>query len=64
MSLKDLIKNFIVENDENLITLTPEDYIEVLGDVGGIAARVPMLKPYRGKGIVINGDLAVSGSKY
>ena len=63
MSLKDLIKNFIVENDENLITLTPEDYIEVLGDVGGIAARVPMLKPYRGKGIVINGDLDLRNFK-
>jgi hypothetical protein len=57
MSLKYLIKNFIVENDENLITLTPDEYTEVLGDVGGIADRVPMLKPYRGKGIVINGDL-------
>ena len=57
MSLKYLIKNFIVENDENLITLTPDEYTEVLDDVGGIAARVPMLKPYRGKGIVIKGDL-------
>ena len=57
MSLKYLIKNFIVENDENLITLTPDEYTEVLDDVGGIAARVSMLKPYRGKGIVINGDL-------
>jgi hypothetical protein len=57
MSLKYLIKNFIVENDENLITLTPDEYTEVLDDVGGIAARVSMLKPYRGKGIVIKGDL-------
>jgi len=57
MSLKYLIKNFIVENDENLITLTPDEYTEVLDDVGGIAARVSNLKPYRGKGIVINGSL-------
>jgi len=57
MSLKYLIKNFIVENDENLITLTPDEYTEVLDDVGGIAARVANLKPYRGKGIVIKGDL-------
>ena len=48
MSLKYLIKNFIVENDENLITLTPDEYTEVLDDVGGIAARVANLKPYSG----------------
>ena len=63
MSLKYLIKNFIVENDENLITLTPDEYTEVLDDVGGIAARVSNLKPYRGKGIVINGDLDLRNFK-
>jgi hypothetical protein len=31
--------------------------LETLEDVGGIAARVASLKPYRGKGIVINGSL-------
>jgi len=61
--IKYLIKNFIVENDENLITLTPDEYTEVLDDVGGIAARVSNLKPYRGKGIVINGDLDLRNFK-
>ena len=56
-SMRDFIKNFLLEQDENLVTLTPEQYKDVLEDVGGIAARVSMLKPYRGKGIVINGDL-------
>jgi len=55
--MRDFIKNFLLEQDENLVTLTPEQYKDVLEDVGGIAARVSMLKPYRGKGIVINGDL-------
>lgn len=55
--MRDFIKNFILEQDENLVTLTPEQYKDVLEDVGGIAARVSNLKPYRGKGIVINGDL-------
>ena len=56
-SMRDFLKNFILEQDENLITLTPDQYLDTLEDVGGIAARVSNLKPYRGKGIVINGDL-------
>ena len=55
--MRDFIKNFLLEQDENLVTLTPDQYLDTLEDVGGIAARVSMLKPYRGKGIVINGDL-------
>jgi len=55
--MRDFFKNFLLEQDENLVTLTPDQYLDTLEDVGGIAARVSMLKPYRGKGIVINGDL-------
>jgi hypothetical protein len=55
--MKDFIKNFLLEQDDNLVTLTPDQYKEILEDVGGIAARVANLKPYRGKGIVINGSL-------
>lgn len=54
MSIKHFVKNFIVENDENIIQMSPEDYLEVLDDVGGIAERV--YKVYR-KPIVITGDL-------
>mgnify|MGYP003351416009 CR=1 FL=1 len=61
--MRDFLKNFILEQDENLITLTPEQYKETLEDVGGIAARVANLKPYRGKGIVINGDLDLRNFK-
>jgi len=55
--MKNFIKNFLLEQDDNLVTLTPEQYLETLEDVGGIAERISKLKPYRGKGIVINGDL-------
>jgi hypothetical protein len=55
--MRDFFKNFLLEQDENLVTLTPDQYTETLEDVGGIAARVANLKPYRGKGIVINGGL-------
>ena len=54
MSIKHFVKNFIVENDEDIIQMSPEDYLEVLDDVGGIAERV--YKVYR-KPIVITGDL-------
>jgi hypothetical protein len=54
MSIKNFVKNFIVENDEDIIQMSPEDYLEVLDDVGGIAERV--YKVYR-KPIVITGDL-------
>lgn len=63
MSLKNFLKNYIVEQDENLVSMSPEDYLEVLGDVGGIASRVANLKPYRNKGIVITGPLNLSNFK-
>ena len=56
-SMRDFFKNFLLEQDENLVTLTPDQYLDTLEDVGGIASRVANLKPYRGKGIVIKGDL-------
>ena len=55
--MKDFFKNFIIEQDENLVSISPEDYLDLLEDVGGIAERITRLKPYRNKGIVITGDL-------
>jgi hypothetical protein len=57
MSIKTFLRNYLIEQDENLVIVTPEQYIETLENVGGIADRITKLKPYRGKGIVINGDL-------
>lgn len=63
MSLKKFFKNYILEQDENLVSISPDDYLELLDDVGGIAERISRLKPYRGKGIVITGPLDVSKYK-
>jgi len=63
MSLKKFFKNYILEQDENLVSISPDDYLELLEDVGGIAERISKLKPYRGKGIVITGPLDVSEYK-
>lgn len=57
MSIKGFITNFILEQDDNLVTITPDQYLELLDNVGGVAERVSKLKPYKGKGIVINGNL-------
>jgi hypothetical protein len=63
MSIKKFFKNYIVEQDENLVSISPEDYLELLENVGGIAERISKLKPYRGKGIVITGPINVSNYK-
>ena len=63
MSIKKFFKNYIVEQDENLVSVSPEDYLELLENVGGIAERISKLKPYRGKGIVITGPINVTNYK-
>jgi hypothetical protein len=63
MSIKKFIKNFIIEQDENLVQVSPDEYLETLENVGGVADRISKLKPYRGKGIVITGPLNVSNYK-
>ena len=63
MSIKKFFKNYIVEQDENLVSVSPEDYLEILENVGGIAERISNLKPYRGKGIVITGPINVTNYK-
>ena len=63
MLIKNLLSNLLIEQDDSLVTITPEQYLEQLEDVGGIAKRIPMLKQYRGKGIVINGSLDLRNRK-
>jgi len=63
MSMKNFIKDFLLEQDENLVTITPDQYLDTLDSVGGIASRVAMLKPFKGKGIVIDGDLDLRNFK-
>lgn len=63
MSIKKFFKNYILEQDENLVSISPNDYIELLEDVGGVAERITRLKPYKGKGIVITGPLNLTNFK-
>jgi hypothetical protein len=63
MSIKHFIKNYLLEQDENIVQVTPEEYIELLDDVGGIASRIPMLKQFKGKKIIITGPIDLSKFK-
>jgi len=63
MSMKNFIKNFLLEQDENLVSISPQQYLEILENVGGVADRISKLKPYRGKGIVITGPINLSDKK-
>ena len=63
MSIKRFFRNYLLEQDENVAQVSPEQYIETLENVGGIADRIAKLKPYRGKSIVITGKLNVSSYK-
>jgi hypothetical protein len=63
MSIKRFFRNYLLEQDENVVQVSPEQYIETLENVGGIADRIAKLKPYRGKSIVITGKLNVSNHK-
>jgi hypothetical protein len=60
MSIKNFIKDFLLEQDENLITITPDEYLDMVDNVGGMGSRIPLLKQFKGKGIVIDGDLDLS----
>ena len=57
MSTKNFIKDFLLEQDDNLVTISPDQYLDTLDSVGGIASRVAALNQFKGKGIVIDGDL-------
>lgn len=61
--MKNFIKNFLLEQDNNLVSISPDEYLELLDNVGGIAERITKLKPYRGKGIVITGSIDLSNKK-
>jgi len=63
MSIKKFFKNYIIEQDENLVSISPYEYMELLEDVGGVAERITRLKPYKGKGIVITGPLNLTNFK-
>ena len=46
-----------MESDENVVHITPEKYIELINFVGHDGRRINNLKQYKGKQIVIDGNI-------
>jgi hypothetical protein len=56
-NIKNIIRQFIMESDENVVHITPEKYIELINFVGHDGRRINNLKQYKGKQIVIDGSI-------
>ena len=60
-----LIKNIIIEQDENVEyeDFTPEEYMDLLKSVNYKAQAIPKFPDFRGKKIRVNGNLSLMGLK-
>jgi hypothetical protein len=63
MSLKNIIKRVLKEQDNEWVDIAPEDYIDLLKYVNGDGAAIKRLPDYRGKKIKITGKLDLSSNK-
>jgi hypothetical protein len=63
MSIKNIIKNMVLEQSEEWVDIAPEDYIDLLKYVNGDGALIKRLPDYRGKKIKITGKLDLSSNK-
>jgi hypothetical protein len=61
-NIKNIIRQFIMESDENVVHITPEKYVELMNFVGHDGRRINNLKQYKGKQIVIDGSIDVSNT--
>ena len=63
MSLKNIIRRVLKEQEEEWADISPEYYIDLLKYVNGDGSLIKRLPDYRGKKIRINGDLDLNGYK-
>jgi hypothetical protein len=63
MSLKNIIRRVLKEQDNEWVDIAPEDYIDLLKYVNGDGALIKRLPDYRGKKIKITGKLDLSNNK-
>ena len=57
MSLKNIIRKVLKEQDEEWVDVSPEDYIDLLKYVNGDGSLIKRLPDYRGKKIRVVGNL-------
>jgi hypothetical protein len=63
MSIKNIIRRILKEQEEEWVDLSPEYYIDLLKYVNGDGALIKRLPDYRGKKIKITGKLDLSSNK-
>jgi len=56
-NINKILKKIILESEENVVHITPEKYIELINFVGHDGRRINNLKQYKGKQIVIDGNI-------
>jgi hypothetical protein len=60
MSLRNLIRKVLIEQtEEEVVRIDPEEYKQLLKYVNGDGSALKKLKQYRGKKIIIDGDLKI-----
>ena len=61
-NIKKILKTIITEQEDNKVVITPQKYLEFLEFVSWDGRKINNLKQFKGKEIVIDGDLNVNGT--
>ncbi len=61
-NIKKILETIIAEQENNKVEITPQKYLEFLEFVSWDGRKINNLKQFKGKEIVINGDLNVNGT--
>lgn len=61
-NIKKILKTIITEQEDNKVVITPQKYLEFLEFVSWDGRKINNLKQFKGKEIVIDGDLHVNGT--
>jgi len=61
-NIKKILKTIITEQEDNKVVITPQKYLEFLEFVSWDGRKINNLKQFKGKEIVIDGDLSVNGT--
>jgi hypothetical protein len=61
-NIKNILKQYLFESENNQITLTPEKYVNLLEFLSWDGRRINNVKGYKDKTIVVDGDVDLAGT--
>jgi hypothetical protein len=61
-NIKNILKQYLFESENNQITLTPEKYVNLLELLSWDGRRINNVKGYKDKTIIVNGDVDLAGT--